>query len=75
VKRRRNAVGPNQLRSAQRHSAWQILLSQFKRLIVALLQVATALSFAFGQTVEGLAVVTVIVINAATCRPFNQPGG
>jgi Ca2+-transporting ATPase len=65
VKRRRDAVGPNQLRSAQRHSAWKILLNQFKSLIVALLLVAAALSFAFGKTVEGFAVAAVIVINAA----------
>lgn len=65
VVRRRDVVGPNQLRSAQRHSAWQILLNQFKSLIVALLLVAAALSFTFGKTVEGFAVAVVIVINAA----------
>ncbi len=64
VERRRERYGPNRLRSAGRKSIWQILLEQFKSLIVGLLAVAAVLSFAFGDWVEGIAVAVVILINA-----------
>jgi Ca2+-transporting ATPase len=64
VKQRREKYGYNRLREAERRSAWEILVEQFKSLIVGLLIVAAVLSFLFGEFVEGLAVVAVIVINA-----------
>ena len=65
VEQRREQYGENRLRDAATRSAWQILLEQFKSLIVALLAVAAALSFAFGDWVEGVAVLIVILINAS----------
>jgi len=64
VERRRERYGLNLLQRTQRKSVWQILIEQFKSLIVALLAVAGALSFAFGELVEGIAIVVVIAINA-----------
>jgi Ca2+-transporting ATPase len=64
VKRRRGRFGANRLRQAESQSAWQILLEQFKSLIVLLLVAAAALSFAFGEWVEGVAITAVILINA-----------
>jgi Ca2+-transporting ATPase len=43
VRRRRRRCGSNRLRDIQSKSAWQILVEQFKSLIVLLLVVATAL--------------------------------
>ncbi|MEJ2208725.1 MAG: cation-transporting P-type ATPase, partial [Anaerolineae bacterium] len=65
VRQRRERHGPNRLRSAQRRSAWQILVEQFKSLLVALLAVAGLVSIVFGQVVEGIAILGVILINAA----------
>ena len=42
-----------------------ILVAQFRSLIVALLVAAAIIAFAFGEEVEGYAVVVVIVLNAA----------
>ncbi len=56
--------GPNRLREAERKSTLQILIDQFKSMIMGLLAVAAALSFAFGEIVEGGAIVIVILINA-----------
>ncbi len=64
VERHREHYGENRLRDTETRSAWQILLEQFKSLIVALLAVAAVLSFAFGDWVEGVAVLVVIIINA-----------
>ncbi|MGM0399935.1 MAG: cation-translocating P-type ATPase [Chloroflexota bacterium] len=63
VERRRRRFGRNRLREAETESAWEILVRQFKSLIVALLAAASILSFAFGEFVEGVAVGGVIVIN------------
>ena len=65
IEQRRKRYGANRLRDTATRSAWQILFEQFKSLIVGLLAVAAVLSFAFGDWVEGLAVVIVILINAA----------
>jgi Ca2+-transporting ATPase len=65
AKKRRRRYGRNRLRSAKRRSAWAILGEQFKSLLVALLAVAGALSIAFGEWVEGGAILAVIFINAA----------
>jgi len=64
VRRRRKRFGANRLRQAESQSVWQILLEQFKSLIVLLLVAAAALSFAFGEWVEGVAITAVILINA-----------
>ncbi|MBN1259348.1 MAG: cation-transporting P-type ATPase [Anaerolineae bacterium] len=65
VSRRRERYGQNRLRDTETKSAWQILVEQFKSLIIGLLAVAAILSFAFGDWIEGLAVLVVIAINAA----------
>ena len=65
AKKRRKQYGPNRLRSAKRKSAWAILVEQFKSLLVALLAVAAVLSIAFREWVEGVAILAVILVNAA----------
>jgi Ca2+-transporting ATPase len=56
--------GRNLLRQPETVSWWEVLLRQFRSLIVALLAVAAAVSFAFGDWLEGSAIFLVIVINA-----------
>jgi Ca2+-transporting ATPase len=63
--RRRKKYGPNRLRRAKNRSAWLILIDQFKSLIVALLAAGAVFSFIFGEWVDGMAIVVVILINAA----------
>ncbi|MFB6345546.1 MAG: cation-translocating P-type ATPase, partial [bacterium] len=62
--RRRNRYGSNKLREAQTTSAIEILVEQFKNLIILLLVVAAIVAFFFGEHLEGSAIVIVIVINA-----------
>lgn len=62
--RRRKTFGPNKLREAERRSALEVFIEQFKNIIVILLGSATVISFAFGETVEGLSILAVILINA-----------
>ena len=61
---RRLAVhGPNALQAARRTPAWQLLLGQFRNVLIIILLVATALSALLGHAVEAAA-ITVIVLFA-----------
>jgi Ca2+-transporting ATPase len=65
VKTRLKKYGPNCLKEAKGKSAFIVLFNQFKSLIVLLLAAAALVSFAFGDLIEGMAIVVVIFINAA----------
>src|SRR6056297_2862744 len=62
--RRLERHGPNQLEEAERKPTWRIFVDQFKSLIFAILFGAAALSFVFGETVQALAILVAILINA-----------
>ncbi len=57
--------GPNKLAQSQQRSTLDIFLAQFRSLIVALLVAATVIAFAMGENLEAVAILVVIVINAA----------
>jgi Ca2+-transporting ATPase len=65
IKKRRQQYGPNRLREAKRRSAWQILIDQFKGLVVLLLVAAATVSFIFGEWIDGIAIMAVVIINGA----------
>ena len=65
VKSRRKKYGANRLRETKSRSMWAILVDQFESLIMVLLVVAATLSFIFGDTMQGAAVVAVIILTAA----------
>jgi Ca2+-transporting ATPase len=64
VRSRRRAYGTNTIRQRQRRSAWDILLEQFKSILVILLTAAAIVSLFLGETIEGIAIGAVILINA-----------
>ena len=57
--------GPNTVGDAKVRSLWSIFAAQFKSLIVALLLAAAAVAFVLGDNVEAVAILVVIVLNAA----------
>ncbi len=61
--RRSQRHGPNALTAHRKKSAWRILVDQLENLIVLLLASAAALSFIFGQTLEGAAVCVALAVN------------
>ncbi len=65
VAARRLQYGPNEIAPHPVRGVASILIAQFRSLIVALLVAAAIIAFAFGEEVEGYAVVVVIVLNAA----------
>jgi len=56
--------GENRLKEKKGISAWTILVSQFKNIIVLLLVVAVAISLFLQDYVEALAIAVVILLNA-----------
>ncbi len=65
VKERQQKFGFNRLEEKQQKSLWDIFLDQVKSPIVYLLIAAAGLSFAFGDIAEGIAIVVVLIFNAA----------
>ena len=57
--------GPNVLAAAKQRSALAIILGQFRSLIVGLLLAAGGVALALGEVVEAMAILVVILLNAA----------
>ncbi len=65
VNERLARFGKNVLTERRPASLWRILLSQFNSLVIYLLLAAATAAFSFGEIVEGLSVLIVIILNAA----------
>jgi P-type Ca2+ transporter type 2C len=61
--KRLTEYGPNEIQAAKRVSAWEILLDQFKNVLILILLGATGLSLFLGHGVESI-VIAVIVLFA-----------
>jgi Ca2+-transporting ATPase len=64
VEQRRRAHGSNELPEPQKQRALQLLVAQFRSIIVVLLAVAAAIGFLTGDPLEGTAILVVLVLNA-----------
>ena len=64
LKQRRARYGPNKLRKGKRFSALIIFISQFKSLVIWVLIGAAAVSTALGETVDGIAIIAIVILNA-----------
>jgi Ca2+-transporting ATPase len=64
AKKRLARYGPNKLRKGKQFSALVIFISQFKSLVIWVLIGAAAVSAALGETVDGIAIITIVILNA-----------
>ena len=62
---RRAQFGPNVLPHVQRRSLARVFLDQFRNIIVLLLAAAAAISWATGDRLEAVAILIVLLLNAA----------
>lgn len=62
VTKRQEKYGKNKLQEKEKKSALSILLDQIKSIIMILLGIAALVSFLFGESVQGLAIVAVIIV-------------
>ena len=56
--------GKNQIEQSKTIPWWKLLLNQFKSPLVALLLLATGLSFFFKEWLDGIAIIVVLLVNA-----------
>lgn len=63
VVEKQNRFGLNKLRERKGVSIWQILLNQLQDLIIVILIIAALLAFLIGDTLEGYAILAVIIFN------------
>ncbi|WP_020563061.1 cation-translocating P-type ATPase [Methylosarcina fibrata] len=64
AKKRLERYGQNKLRKGKRFSALAIFVSQFKSLVIWVLMGAAAVSAALGETVDGIAIIAIVILNA-----------
>ncbi len=62
AKKRLKVSGYNRLQKTKKKSAWEILVNQFKSLLIIILAAATGISFILGDWIEGTAIGVAIVI-------------
>jgi Ca2+-transporting ATPase len=65
VDERQLRYGLNALQRIKPRPAWRLLIDQFRNIVIALLAVASAISWATGDTAEAIAILIVLVLNAA----------
>ncbi len=54
--------GPNELQAAHRVSPWEILLEQFKNVLILILLGATALSLFLGHGIESIVIAVIVLL-------------
>ncbi|NPV88972.1 calcium-translocating P-type ATPase, PMCA-type [Coprothermobacteraceae bacterium] len=62
--RRLEQVGPNVIPEKPGPTAWQMFLGQFKDFMILLLLAAAVVSIVLGETVDALAILAIVVLNA-----------
>ena len=65
VTERQRRYGPNALQSIQARPAWRVLVDQFASIVIALLAIAAAIAWLMGDGAEAIAILVVLVLNAA----------
>ena len=61
---RREKYGKNALRERKKKSIWMMLWEQLKDVMILILFIAAAISFAFADYAEGAVILVIIVVNA-----------
>ena len=65
VSDRQREYGRNVLQKIQPRPVWRLLVDQFASIVIALLAVAAVISWTTGDTAEAIAILVVLVLNAA----------
>ena len=70
AKRRLIEFGPNELRKMKGIQWWEILLSQFKNILVIILLIAAGLAVWMGEIVDALVIIS--IVTAVAVMGFSQ---
>lgn len=63
VTKRQKQFGPNRLRQIKKKGIGQIFINQFKSIIIAILAIASILSFIFTDWIDGVVIAVAILLN------------
>ncbi len=63
AKKRRKLYGPNRIEAEHKERWYRILLRQFTDVLILILLVAAAISFAIGETGDTLTILAIVVLN------------
>ncbi len=61
VQRRLQEFGPNELKKEKRKSPFKLFLEQFTDILIIILLIATALSFAVGEAYDGIVIIAIVM--------------
>lgn len=64
ARRRLERVGPNRVGEAPDEPLWRLALAQFRSLVVLLLLAGAAIALALGESMEGVAILAALLLNA-----------
>jgi Ca2+-transporting ATPase len=64
AKEKLSEIGPNELEEAKRKSIANILLSQFKDVMIIILLIAALISGIVGELVDAIAIIFILIVNA-----------
>jgi Ca2+-transporting ATPase len=64
VEQRVQKYGLNELKEVKRVTPLQIFINQFKDIFVIMLLIATAISFALGETTDAITIAAIVVLNS-----------
>ena len=65
VSERQLRYGSNTLQRIESRPAWRVLIDQFANIVIALLAIAAVISWATGDGAEAIAILIVLILNAA----------
>lgn len=65
VSNRQHRYGSNAIQQIQSRPAWHVLIDQFASIVIALLAIAAVISWATGDHAEAIAILIVLILNAA----------
>jgi P-type Ca2+ transporter type 2C len=65
VSQRQLRYGLNALQRIRSRPAWRVLIDQFANIVIALLAIAAVISWATGDGAEAIAILIVLIVNAA----------
>ncbi len=64
VNNRLEKIGPNQLKEGKKRTIWNMLIDQFKDVLILILLVSAVVSLLLGEATDAIVIVIIVILNA-----------
>ena len=64
VKTRLEKIGPNQLEEGKKRTVWNMLIDQFKDVLIIILLVSAVISVLLGEVTDAIVIAIIVILNA-----------